>query len=107
VDINATLAAIGDRASDLDALRRESKTAAGNARAPINWPKLPEPLDWAALPSPPRGVNPDPFVAETIAVTHWVADLAEVWSSVETARTSREHLAGGELEAKPLPVAFA
>jgi hypothetical protein len=106
VDPNATLASIGNRISELDALHRESKTAAGNARAPINWPTLPQPLDWAALPSPPRGVNPDPFVAETLAVARWLAELAEVWSKVEVARTSRQHLACGDLTLQPLPVAL-
>lgn len=104
VDPNATLASIGNRISELDALHSESKTAAGKARAPINWPKLPEPLDWAALPSPPRGVNPDPFVAETLAVARWLAELAEVWSAVEVARTSRQHLAGDDRTPQPLPV---
>jgi hypothetical protein len=107
VDPNATLASIGNRISELDALHSESKTAAGKARAPVDWPKLPEPLDWAALPSPPRGVNPDPFVAETLAVARWLAELAEVWSAVEVARTSRQHLAGGDLTTQPLPVALA
>jgi hypothetical protein len=106
VDPNATLASIGNRISELDVLHRESKTAAGKARAPINWPKLPEPLDWAALPSPPRGVNPDRFVAETIAVARWLAELAEVWSAVEVARTSRDHLAGDDLTSQPMPVAL-
>jgi hypothetical protein len=107
IDPNATLAAIGNRISELDALHRESKTAAGKARAPISWPTFPEPLDWAALPSPPRGVNPDPFVAETIAVACWLAEMAEVWSAAEVARMSRPHLAGGDLTPQPLPIALA
>jgi hypothetical protein len=40
-----------------------------------------------------------------IAVARWVADLAEAWSSVETARTSREHLAAGDVTPRLLPVA--
>jgi hypothetical protein len=104
VDPNATLVSVGNSISELDALHRESKTSAGKARAPISWPKLPRPLDWAALPSPPRGVNPDQFVAETLAVAGWLAELAEVWSAVEVARTSRQHLAGGDLTPQPLPV---
>ncbi|MGO9155124.1 hypothetical protein [Mycobacterium sp.] len=107
IDPNATLNAIRNRISELDALHRDSKTAAGQPRAPINWPSLPQPLDWAALPSPPRGVNPDPFVAETIAVAQWLAELGEVWSKVEVARTSRQHLACGDLTPRPLPVALA
>jgi hypothetical protein len=107
VDLNATLTCIISTMSNLDALHRDSRTAAGSARAPITWPTLPQPLDWAALPSPPRGVNPDPFVAETIAVAQWLADLAEAWSAVEVARTSRPHLAGGDLIPRPLPIAAA
>lgn len=106
VDPNATLASISNTISGLDALHRDSKTAAGNARAPITWPTLPQSLDWAAIPSPPRGVNPDPFVSETIAVARWLADLAEVWSAIEVARTSRQHLAGGDLTHRPLPTAL-
>lgn len=104
VDPNATHASIRNRVSELDELHRESKTAAGSARAPISWPTLPEPLDWTTLPPTPRGVNPDPFVAETIAVARWLADLADAWSKIETARTSRQHLAAGDLITHALPV---
>lgn len=107
VDPNATLNAIRNRISELDAMHRDSKTAAGQPRAPINWPALPLPLDWTALPSPPRGVNPDPFAAEMLAVAQWLAELADVWSKVEVARTSRHHLAGGDPTPQPLPVALA
>lgn len=107
VDPNATLDTIRDTISKLDALHSHSTTATGHARAPINWPALPRPLDWAALPPPPRGVNPDPFVAETLAVARWLADLADAWSAVEVARTSKKHLSGGETTARPLPVALA
>jgi hypothetical protein len=43
------------------------------------------------LPAAPTVVNPEPFVAEMIAVAGWMAESAEVWSAVETARTSRQH----------------
>jgi hypothetical protein len=105
VDLNVTLNLISEVIATLDDKHRASKTAAGNARAPIRWPELPEPLDWTALPAAPRGVNLEPFVAEMIAVARWVADLAEAWSSVETARTSREHLAAGDVTPRLLPVA--
>jgi hypothetical protein len=39
-----------------------------------------------------------------LAVARWVADLAEAWSSVETTRTSKEHLADGDLKLRLLPV---
>jgi hypothetical protein len=104
VDLNATLSMISEVIADLDEKHRAAKTAAGNPRAPIRWPELPEPLDWTALPAAPRGVNPEPFVAETLAVARWVADLAEAWSSVETSRTSKEHLTDGDLKLRLLPV---
>lgn len=104
VDLNDTLTMISEVIAELDDRHRASKTVAGNPRAPIRWPELPEPLDWTALPAPPRGVNPEPFVAEMIAVARWVADLAEAWSSVETTRTSKEHLADGDLTPRLLPV---
>ena len=49
VDVAATLDAISDLIAELDEKHRASKTAAGNPRAPIRWPDLPQPLDWAAL----------------------------------------------------------
>jgi hypothetical protein len=52
-------------------------------------------------------VNPEPFVAEMIAVARWVADLAEAWSKVETARTSKDHLAAGEMTPRLLPVTLS
>lgn len=106
VDPNATLATVHNTIAELDALHRHSTTAAGHARAPIVWPTLPRPLNWAALRPLPRGVNPEPFVAETLAVARWLTDLAEAWSAVEVARTSRQHLACGDTAPRPLPVAI-
>jgi hypothetical protein len=104
VDLNTTLTTVSEVIADLDEKHRASKTAAGKPRAQIQWPELPDALDWSALPAPPRGVNPEPFVAEMIAVARWVADLAEAWSKVETARTSKEHLAAGDMTPRLLPV---
>jgi hypothetical protein len=104
VDLSATLNIISEVIAGLDDKHRASKTAAGNTRAAVRWPKLPEPLDWTALPAAPRGITPNPFVAEMIAVARWVVGLAEAWSSVETTRTSKEHLAAGELTPRLLPV---
>jgi hypothetical protein len=53
---------------------------------------------------PPRSVNPEPFVAEMIAVARWVAGLAEAWSSVETTHTSKERLAEGDMTPRQPPV---
>lgn len=104
VDLDMTLALIGEVIAELDEKHHAAKTAAGNARAPIKWPDLPAPLDWQALPMAPRGVNPDPFVSELVAVANWVAGLAEAWSRVETLRASREHLACGDRTTRLLPV---
>jgi hypothetical protein len=49
-------------------------------------------------------VNPEPFVAEMIAVARWVAGLAEAWSSAETTHTSKEHLAEGDMTPRQPPV---
>jgi hypothetical protein len=107
VDPNATLTRVGDTICELDARHRSSKTAAGKPRAPIAWPAMPSSLDWAALPAAPAGVNPEPFVAEMITVARWFARLADVWSAVEVARTSRQHLADGDPTLQPLPIALA
>ena len=104
VDLNVTLSAVGEVIAELDKKHRGSRTAAGKPRAPIGWPELPEQLDWAALPATPGGVNPDPFVAEVIAVAYWVTGLAEAWSAVETIRASREYLANGDVTTRLLPI---
>ena len=104
LDMTATLAAISKRIDELDARHKASKTKAGKPHAPITWPELPKALNWASPPAPPAGVVGDPFVAGTIGVAHWVADLADAWSAVETKRLSREHLAAGDTQPRPLPV---
>ncbi len=104
VDLRATLTAVRGSISELDEQHSASKTPAGKDRAPINWPDVPQPLDWVALPSAPAGVNPGPFISEVIVVAQWLVNLAEVWSKVQTARTSRGHLAAGDLAPRPLPI---
>ena len=104
IDPNATRGAIAARISELEVLHTSSPTKAGKPRAPIPWPRLPARLDWDDLPHPPRGVVEDPLMSQTIAVARWVADLATVWSNVETNRLSREHLAGEESVAQAMPV---
>ncbi len=104
VDLNVTLSIMRDVIAALDKKHCASKTAAGNPRAPIGWPELPEPLDWTALPAPPRGVNPEPFVAEMVSVARWVALMADAWSRIETIRTSKKHLADGDTAPRLLPV---
>lgn len=106
-DASATRNAVADVIADLDELHRSTPTAAGNARAPIQWPALPAALDWTNLPNPPVGVVDDEFVARTLTTAVWVGKLAQAWSAVETARTSREHLAGDQPNARPLPVGLA
>jgi hypothetical protein len=103
-DPMATLNAVAKEISELDARHRAAPTKAGKPRAPIDWPRLPQPLDWSAAPAPPRGVTDDPLASETIGVARWVADLADAWSNVETLRLSREHLRDDEISPRPLPV---
>lgn len=59
------------------------------------------------LPSVPSGVVEDPLIRSTIAASRWIADLADLWSAIETIRTSRPHLAGGNPVATPLPFVMA
>jgi hypothetical protein len=103
-DMTATLAGISKCVDELDARHTASKTKAGKPHAPINWPKLPEALDWVALPDPPIGVVDDPLISTTIRVALWVAELADAWSAVETTRLQRKHLAEGDTSPSPLPV---
>ena len=104
LDANSTREAVVEAIGKLDAQHRDSPTKAGKPRAPISWPQVPDPLDWTTLPAPPRGVVDNPLTGETIAVATWVSVLADVWSSVETIRLSRDHLANGDTMARPMPV---
>jgi hypothetical protein len=107
IDVPATIAAISERIAKLDNLHESSRNAVGKSRAPIDWPPLPPALDWASPPSLPAGVVDEPFIASTIGVARWVADLADTWSAIETKRLSREHLAAGDTRPQPLPVVLA
>jgi hypothetical protein len=104
IDVSATLAAVSEWLDKLVTLHESSRNARGKSRAPIKWPALPAPLDWTSPPSPPAGVVDDPFIASTIGVARWVADLADAWAAIETKRRSREHLAAGNTQPRPLPV---
>lgn len=103
-DANATRDAIIAMIEKLDARHKDSPTKAGKPRAPITWPRVPTPLDWANLPAPPRGVADDPLTSETIAVAGWVSQLAVVWSSIEVIRLSRDYLADDDVTPRPMPV---
>jgi hypothetical protein len=100
----ATRDAILDRITELDEVHQSTPTKAGLPRAPIAWPKLPEPFDWKDPPQPPRGVADDPLVSPLIAVARWIAYLADAWSTVEVNRLSRQHLAGNETTSRQIPV---
>jgi hypothetical protein len=104
IDVLATLAAVSEWLDKLVTLHESSRNARGKSRAPIEWPALPAPLDWTSPPSPPAGVVDDPFIASTVGVARWVAHLADAWSAIETKRLSREHLAAGDTQPRPLPV---
>jgi len=107
LDANGTREAVAHAIGELDARHKDSSTKSGAARAPISWPRLPEPLDWAHIPDPPRSVvKDDLLIRETIAVAQWVSALAAAWADVETTRLSRAHLADGDTSPRPLPVAL-
>ncbi|MGV0991107.1 MAG: hypothetical protein ACOYB7_02530 [Mycobacterium sp.] len=106
IDVPGTLTNIRDWIAEHNRLHEASRTEKGNERAPLNWPRLPEPLDWDALPAPPRGVVDDKLIAETIVAAHWIADLAQTWQAIETLRLSRDHLKGGDVESRILPFAL-
>lgn len=101
---NGTRDSIAAIIEKLDAQHKDSPTKAGKPRAPIVWPRLPEPLDWSTLPAPPRGVADDPLTSATIAAAGWVSRLADTWKSVEVNRLSRDYLADGDTTPRAMPV---
>lgn len=103
LDPNSTRAAIVDEITRLEHAHRDTRTAAGATRAPITWPAVPGELDFTHLPPALPGVNSDPLIADTIAVAHWLEELADAWASIETRRTSREHLRGEHPDPRPFP----
>lgn len=104
IDIPATLLAIGQHISAVDEVHRASRPPKGLKRAPISWPALPSNPDWEELPAVPAGVVEEPLIRSTIAVAIWVAELADLWSSIESTRTSKPHLA--EANPAPIPLPF-
>lgn len=104
IDIKATLAAIEQHIFVVNGVHAESRTDKGNPRAPIPWPVLPAMLDWAQLPPVSNGVVNDPLIRSTIAVARWIADLADIWSAIETTRTARAHLCRESPTPLPLPL---
>ena len=103
IDLKATLVAIEQTIGFVNEIHHASRTPKGNPRAPLTWPALPSMLDWGAMPAVPAGVVDDPLIRSTIAASRWIADLADIWSALETIRTSRPHLAEGNPAAAPLP----
>lgn len=106
IQIPQTLANIDAWIQRHSRIHARSRTPKGNERAPINWPTFPQPLDWKALPAPPRGVIDDKLIADTIVASLWIARLAEIWSSVETLRLSRSHLRSRNPTQQDLPFAI-
>lgn len=105
IDANRTREAVAQEIAALDVRHKDSPTKSGAARAPIDWPRLREPLDLGAIPDPPRGVvKDDQLVRDTIVVAQWVSALAAAWAEVETIRLARPHLADGGTSPRPLPV---
>lgn len=104
IDLKATLVAIEQHVGAVNDIHRASRTPKGNPREPITWPTLPPMLDWNALPAVPAGVVEDTLIRSTIAASRWIADLADLWSSIETIRTSRPHL--GKENSMPVSLPF-
>ncbi|CPT65826.1 Uncharacterised protein [Mycobacteroides abscessus] len=103
IDLKATLVAIEQYTDGLNEIHRASPTPKGSSRAPISWP-APVPIpDWALSPQVLVGVVDDPLIRTTITVARWFADLASVWSAIETVRTARSHLSSGSTSLRPLP----
>ncbi len=103
INLKSTLVAIEQNIGVFNDIHHASRTPKGNPRAPLTWPAFPPMLDWGALPSVPAGIVEDPLIRSTIAASRWIAELADHWSAIETIRTSRPHLAGGNPVATPLP----
>lgn len=87
----------------LHRLHSQTPNKAGQARAPIQWPRLPAKLDVNNLPENPLGASTEAGVSETLAVARWVQHLADAWTAIETIRLGREHLTGSESHPRPLP----
>lgn len=103
VDLKATLVAIEQRIEALDAIHRDSLTPKGTRRAPISWPALCQ-LPDSERPSPvPVGVVENPLIRSTIGMARWLAGLADIWSDIETLRTSKAHLSTDAPSPLPLP----
>lgn len=104
LDPNATRDAVAAVIEELNAQHLNNPTKAGKPRAAISWPRVPEPLDWAHIPKPPRGVAEDSLTSESIAVATWVSRLADVWAEIEVIRVSRDYLSAGLKVQRPIPV---
>lgn len=106
IDPNATRQAIIDEVGRLHQVHRKTPTKAGNIRAPIEWPDIPNVLDFESLPPVPAGVSrEDPAITDTVAVAYWIQELAESWSRIETVRCAREHLRGDNPAPRQIPFA--
>lgn len=92
IDLKATLVAVEQYTDRLDEIHRASPTPNGSPRAPISWPAPQQVPDWDSLPPVPAGVVEDPLICSTIAAANWLADLADVWSAIESMRASKSHL---------------
>ncbi|WP_078327597.1 hypothetical protein [Mycobacteroides salmoniphilum] len=104
IDLKATLIAIEQYTADLDEIHRTTPTPKGSQRAPISWPALTQVPDWNVMAPMPVGVVQDPLIRSTIALARRLACLADIWSAIETIRTSKSHLSIGAPSPLPLPL---
>ncbi|MFM9376552.1 hypothetical protein [Gordonia sp. VNK21] len=105
LDLPATRQAMVDEVDRLVELNRASRTPKGNPRAPLQRPDIPElPTTGNTDEDQLRGVVTDnPAALEALRSAHYLADLADAWSRIETLRLSREYLRGDTPQAREFP----
>lgn len=107
-DANRTRQAVIDQIESLGRTHYATRTKSGSARAAIEWPSVPDALDFTDVPHVPRGASrDDPAIADTVAVAYWLQELVEAWSRVETIRCGREHLLGDSPSPRRIPLVAA
>lgn len=107
VDVAATVDELARYIAELDSKHRLSRTASGNPRAVINWPNVPPPLtDPGVVPLAARSTH-ELLARSTMAVANWVAGIINTWTTIETLRLSRAHLAGDAPQVKPVPFSLS
>lgn len=101
VDVEGTRQRLHDEIDILVAANRGSRTPKGNRRAPLQPPTVP-PIPTERTPI--FGVvATEPAAVAAIFDAHYLAQLADAWSKVETLRLGRDYLRGDIPHARPFP----